>query len=415
MAFMRRFVSGTLAIGGGLAYPRDTVAKSVLAPNNHHRIMRYLYQQYDGNEFQTQQHLAQFAGFMEFVLEHGDAALDALKDVEMDPDQRKILENWIDEGLLEKVGASFRLTPRAINSLQRKALMEIFKNLRPDSAEGHDTHATGAGGERTEGSRVYQFGDPVSNLDFTQTLRNAVARAGKGLPIDLKEEDFAVHLTESKATCSTVILLDMSGSMSRWNRFSNAKRCAMAVYALIRQRFALDTVDVVGFHSGAEVIPEHRLPLMMPKRVSLFDPEVNIRVPISKIDEAPQHFTNLQMGLMTARRILARRGGVNKQVFIITDGQPTAHVQGDAVHLVYPPTERTSMITLKEAMLMARQGVRFSTFALIEDYYYMDWVSFVDHMTRLTRGVAFYCTGDNLAQAIMESYMSGRKQKTSLS
>ncbi len=377
--------------------------------------MRYIYQQYDGSEFQTQDHLAQFAGFMEFVLEHGDAALEALKDVELDPEQRKILDKWIDEGLLEKIGASFKLTPRAINSLQRKALMEIFKNLRPDSAEGHETHAAGFGGERTEGSRHYSFGDPVSNLDFTQTLRNAVARGGAGLPIDLHEEDFAIHLTESNATCSTVILLDMSGSMSRWNRFTNAKRCAMAVHALIRQRFALDTVDVVGFHSGAEIIPEHRLPLAMPKQVSMFDPEINIKTPISKIDDAPQHFTNLQMGLMTARRILARRGGANKQVFIITDGQPTAHVQGDIVHLVYPPTEQTAIVTLKEALILARQGVRFSTFALIEDYYYMDWVSFVDNMTKLTKGVAFYCTGDNLAHAIMESYLSGRKRKSSLS
>jgi uncharacterized protein with von Willebrand factor type A (vWA) domain len=202
--------------------------------------------------------------------------------------------------------------------------------------------------------------------------------------------------------------------MSRWGRFAQAKRCAMAVHALIKQRFALDTVDVVGFASGAEVIPEHKLALAMPKRVSLFDPEVHIRVPLENLRSAPQHFTNLHMGLRYARRILSRRGGRNKQVFIITDGQPTAYVDGEFVKLIYPPDDATAMATLSEAMLLSRQGIRFSTFALIEDYYYMDWVSFVDHLSKLTKGVSFYCTSGNLANCIMESYMSGRKTKTYL-
>lgn len=376
--------------------------------------MRYIYQEWDGVEFPTQEHLEYFDSFMEFLLEHGDDALDALKQFEMDEDQRKILEKWIEDGLLDRAGATFKLTPRAINTLQRKALMEVFRDLRPDSAEGHDTTHIGRGGERTEGLRPYAFGDPVSDIDTLQTLRNAVGRTGSGTPIRIAERDVVIHPTESKATCSTVILLDMSGSMLRWNRFTSAKRCAMAVYALIKQRFAQDTVDVVGFYSGAAVIPEHRLPLIMPKQVSMFDPEINIRVSMNQIDKAPQHFTNLHLGLKLAQKILARRGGANKQVFIITDGQPTAHVQGEYVYLQYPPTETSSMATLREAMLLARQGVRFSTFALIEDYAYMDWVAFVDHMTRLTRGVAFYCTGGNLSSAIMESYLSGRKRKTHL-
>ena len=104
--------------------------------------MRFLYRRWDGHEFQTQEHLEFFGQFLELLLEHGDAAMDALGAFEMDPDQRKILEKWIEDGLLEKVGARFRLTPRAINSLQRKALMEVFRGLRPDSAEGHETTHT---------------------------------------------------------------------------------------------------------------------------------------------------------------------------------------------------------------------------------------------------------------------------------
>lgn len=374
--------------------------------------MRYQYQEWDGVEFPTLEHLEFFDNLLELLMDHGAAALEALQEMELDPAHRELIEKWIDEGLLEKVGAKFRLTPRAVDSLQRKALMEVFRDMRPDAADGHETSQLGRGGERIEGTRPYTFGDPVSELDLTQSLRNAIARQGPGTPVRIRESDCEIHVTESKATCSTVILLDMSGSMSRWNRFASAKRCAMAVYALIHQRFPLDTVDVVGFHSGAEMIPEHRLAFMMPKRVTLFDPEIRMRVPLHRLGEAPQHFTNLHMGLITARRILSRRGGRNKQVFIITDGQPTAHLMGDYVHLIYPPDESTMLATLSEAMLLSRAGVRFSTFALIEDYFYMDWVGFVDQLTRLTRGVAFYCTSGDLSNAVMESYLSGRKRKT---
>lgn len=376
--------------------------------------MRFVYQEWDGSSFPTQEHLRLFENFMDYVLEYGQAAMEALRDLSDDPDQRRVIEKWIEEGLLDKVGVHFRLTPRAINTMQRRAIMEIFRNLRPGAPDGHETPRTGPGGERCEGTRPYQFGDAVSDIDLHETLRRALLRGGAGLPIQLREDDVEVALTESRATCSTVILLDMSGSMSRWNRFANAKRCAMAVHALIRQRFPLDTVDVVGFASGAEVVPEHRLPLLMPKRVTLFDPVIRMRVPIPDMPKAPQHFTNLHMGLLTARRLLARRGGRNKQVFIITDGQPTAHVNGCDVHLLYPPDRSTTLATLGEAMMMSRQGIRFATFALIEDYDYMDWVGFVDQMTKLTRGVAFYCTGDNLASCVVESFLTGRKTKSFL-
>lgn len=374
--------------------------------------MRFIYQQWDGEEFATQDHLQQFSQLLEFVLEYGDDALRSLRDLQEDSEGRELIKKWLDEGLLDKLGAKFSLTPRAINSMQRKALMEVFHGLRPDSPEGHETRSPGSGGERLDDTRAYQWGDSISDIDLNRTLRNAVQRVGPGLPIRLREEDFALHLTESKATCSTVILLDMSGSMGRWDRFTQAKKCAMAMYALIRQRFPLDTVDIVGFATAAEVIAEHKLPLARPKQISMHDPQIDLRVPLTKIDNAPQHFTNLQLGLLTARRILTRRGGRNKQLFIITDGQPTAHMERDVVHLIYPPDESTTVATLSEAVHLARSGVRFSTFALIEDYFYMDWVDFVGNLTKLTKGVAFYCTSGDLIHCVMESYLTGRKQKS---
>ena len=160
-------------------------------------MMRFIYQEWDGSEFPTQEHLSQFAGFLDYVMEYGDQALDALRRAALDPEQRKLIEQWIDEGLLEKIGARFRLTPRAIGSIQRKALMEVFKNLRADSSEGHETTQTGVGGERGEGTKPYRFGDAVSDIDLNATLQNAVMRRGPGLPIRLDERDFELHQTES--------------------------------------------------------------------------------------------------------------------------------------------------------------------------------------------------------------------------
>ncbi len=374
--------------------------------------MRYRYAEWDGTEFPTQEHLKRFDRFLDFVLEYGEKALEAIEHLELDEDQREWLEKLIEDGLLGKVAGRWRLTPRAVSRMQQRALTEVFRNLRGGTGDGHDTVHAGAGGERIEGMKKYQFGDPVSELELSQTLKNAVGRCGPGLPVRIREEDFELYLQEARASCSVVILLDMSGSMARYGRFWHAKKCAMAMHALVRQRFPLDTIDVVGFYSTAEQIREHNLPLLLPKPVTLFDPSVRLRLPLSKAEQAPQHFTNLQMGLMLARRLLRRRGGDSKQVFIVTDGQPTAHVQGDYLYLIYPPDQTTTVATLKEALLAMRDGIRISTFALIEDYFYMDWVGFVDHLTKLTKGVAFYCAGGDLSSCIMESYLSGKKRKT---
>src|SRR5207237_9284807 len=201
--------------------------------------------------------------------------------------------------------------------------------------------------------------------------------------------------------CSIVVLLEMSGSMMRYGRFLSAKKVAMAMQALVRSRFPQDSIDFVGFYSGANKIPEIALPLTTPKPVTIYDYQVRLKVPIDKIAKAPQHFTNLHMGLQLARRILQKRGGDNKQIFIITDGQPTAHVEGDFVYLLYPPDPKSTVATLKEAVLTVREGARISTFALIEDYWGMDWVGFVDQLTKLTKGVAFYTSRDALTSCIM--------------
>lgn len=403
--------------------------------------MKYFYGEFDGEEFPTQDKLFGFDQMMQFIMQHGEQALKALEQVMNDPkkpEHSELLEELIKEGLLDKDGkGKLSLTPRAIGRMQRKALMEVFSNLRQGQREGHEKVTPGAGGERIEGTKPYEYGDPVSELDIAATLRNAMGRQAKdesanrrdgesanlnsvaGSPtrrfagsIKFSERDFELHLHEGMTSCSTVVLLDMSGSMMRYGRFLAAKRVAMAMQALVRSRFPQDSIDFVGFYSGANKINESMLPLAMPKPVTIYDYQVRLKVPIAQIERAPQHFTNLHLGLQLARRILQKRASENKQIFIVTDGQPTAHVEGDFIHLLYPPDQRSTLATLKEAVLAVREGCRISTFALIEDYWGMDWVGFVDQLSKLTKGVAFYTSSDQLASCIMESYLSGRKKKT---
>jgi uncharacterized protein with von Willebrand factor type A (vWA) domain len=382
--------------------------------------VKYFYGEFDGQPFPTQDQLFGFDQLMQFIMQRGEQALKAIEQLLRDPasqDQAQVLQQLIEDGLLDRDGqGKVRLTERAINRMQRRALLEVFSNLRIGQREGHEKVTTGPGGERTDGTKPYQYGDPVGEIDLHQSLHNALARHGlpmgqRRAAIRFDEHDFALHQHEGTANCSTVVLLDMSGSMMRYSRFLAAKKVAMAMQSLVRGRFPQDTIDFVGFYSGANRIPEHLLPLAMPKPVTVYDYQVRLRVKLDQLGRAPQHFTNLHMGLQLARRLLRQRAGENKQLFIITDGQPTAHVDGDWVYLLYPPDSRSAVATLKEAALAVRDGCRISTFALIEDYWGMDWVGFVDQLTKLTRGVAFYTTSENLSSCIMESYLSGRKKK----
>src|SRR3954467_7896977 len=380
--------------------------------------MKYFYGEYDGQPFPTPDKLFNFDQLMNFIMQYGEQGLKAIQKMMNDPEtaqQSDLLEQLLKEGMLDKDGkGKLKLTPRAVGRMQRKALMEVFANLRNGQRDGHEKVTPGLGGERIEGTKPYQYGDPVSELDLHTTLHNALTRHGlpqQNSKIKFDERDFELHLHEGVTSCSTVVLLDMSGSMMRYGRFLSAKKVAMAMQGLVRQRFPQDSIDFVGFYSGANKIPEVMLPLTMPKPVTIYDYQVRLRVPLDQLDQAPQHFTNLHMGLQLARRILRNRSSENKQIFIITDGQPTAHVEGDFVHLLYPPDPRSTVATLKEAVLSVREGCRIATFALIEDYWGMDWVGFVDQLTKLTKGVAFYTSSGELASCVMESYLSGRKKK----
>ena len=402
--------------------------------------MKFTYGEFDGQPFPTPDALFPQPKVMQFILQYGEKALEALEQFDEGDPENEYVEEMINAGLLEEYEdengkRKLRLTPKMLKGLQNKAFEEIFSNLQRGNKDGHLTQATGRTTERTEGTKAYEFGDPISELDLGATMRNAMSRqmaersdatgaAKPSLPIHINSGDFELHLTEGSADVATVMLLDLSGSMMRYGRFYQAKRVALGMQALISGRFPQDTIDYVGFYSLAERIREQDVPLVMPKPVTIHDYSVKIRVPLAQAQADPKrlplHFTNLQMGLRIARQILARKGAANKQIFIITDGQPTAHLEPgptgeEMLYLLYPPNERTSTITLKEALRCQQQGIRIATFALIEDYWGMDWVGFVDQMTRLTRGIAYYCTSEDLSSTVIESYLGGKRKKSFIS
>ncbi len=398
--------------------------------------MKHDYSEFDGQQaFRSPDELFAPRQVMQFILQYGQDALDAMND--LDEDESELIQQMIDAGLLEEEedehgNRQLRMTARLVRGFQHRALLEMFEGLHKGSRDGHPTPESGRSSERSEGTRPYEFGDPLHELDLGQTLRNVIARSSREvdkkaqgpsmLPLRLGLEDLELHQTEGTADCATVLLIDLSGSMMRYGRFLQSKRVALGMAELVRARFPQDTIDFIGFASLAERLREKDLPLVMPKPVTVRDWEVRVRVPLEQAeanpDGIPPHFTNLQLGLRRARQILARSGAANKQVFIITDGQPTAHVEAspqtgeEVLYLLYPPDVRTRDITLNEAMRCHQQGIRLTTFALIEDYWGMDWVGFVDQITKLTRGMAYYCASHDLSSTVIESYLSGRKRKS---
>ncbi len=370
------------------------------------------------------------SGLVDFIVEYGQDGLDAL-DEHPDEQIAQLIEDMIQAGLLEREpDGSLRMTPRMHRGMQHRAFLEIFRNLKPGVRDGHPTADPGRAGERTEGTKPYQFGDPLSELALGPTLRNTIQRTvrqnpsgsdGPKLPLKFHADDFELHQVESSTDSALCILIDLSGSMMRYGRHIAAKRVAMGMAAMVRQKFPLDSVEFIGFASTAERIREPDLPLVMPKPVTTREWEIRVRVPLDQADQTHPHFTNLHHALRLARQQLSRTGSQNKQIFIITDGQPTAHLTTskagpghEMLNLIYPPSISSAEATLEEAFRCSQEGIRISSFALIEEYYGMDWVGFIDQLTRLVRGVAFYCTAGDLGSTIMESYLAGKREKKPL-
>jgi uncharacterized protein with von Willebrand factor type A (vWA) domain len=207
----------------------------------------------------------------------------------------------------------------------------------------------------------------------------------------------------------------MSGSMARYGKYYHAKKVALALQGLVKSRYPEDSLKVIGFYTYASPMTERSLLHSAPKPVSIFDSRVFLRVNLDQPpDFVPQHFTNIQAGLKFAKQHLQRHAAANKQIICITDGEPTAHLEGRDLVLMYPPSERTSRATLQEVQACAGAGIQISTFALIEDYFYLGLMNFVDQMARTGQGLAIYCNAGELGGAVLDSFVRGRRSRKKL-
>jgi uncharacterized protein with von Willebrand factor type A (vWA) domain len=296
----------------------------------------------------------------------------------------KVLE---DAGYIEKKGNRYELTPRGMRKIGQKALRDIFSQLKKDSFGKHKTSFVGAGGERTDVAKRYEFGDPFL-LDLEKTVMNAVFREGQGTPIKMQPQDFEVYRTELMTSSSTVLMLDMSRSMILRNCWAAAKKVAMALNQLIQSQYPKDNLYIIGFSDRArKMTPEGLNQVQWSEYV---------------------YGTNMQDGFRMARQLLGRHKSGNKQIIMITDGEPTAHIEDDGhVFFQYPTTPRTYNETLKEVHRCTRENVVINTFMLEKSRYL---AKFVDDMTKINKGRAFYSSPESLGEYILVDYMSSKRK-----
>ena len=379
------------------------------------------YSKWDGSQpFSPQSADKVFDQISDYLLQYGDDALQLFEELEQQSPE--LLDQLIQRGLVEKdAEGKFQVTPKGVRRVESKALEELFDVTRKDRTGRHETDQRGAGQMVHEETKPYEFGDPVSHLNLQETLRNAMSREGQaavrerreaGLGIPISEDDLVIHETEYQTNCATVVLLDMSGSMTRYGKYGQAKKVALALSQLVRSRYPGDFIQVVGFYTYASPLTERERFLSAPKPVSIYDSRVHLRINLDQPPKfIPEHFTNIQAGLQFARRILRRQPAANKQIIVITDGEPTAHLEGRNLVLIYPPAEKTARITLGEAKACANDGLHVSSFALVEDYFYLGLVNFVEQMAAVTGGIAAYCNADDLGNMVIESFNKGRKRR----
>jgi uncharacterized protein with von Willebrand factor type A (vWA) domain len=309
---------------------------------------------------------------------------DATEDLEQLRELTRALE---EAGYLEREGGRLELTPRAARKLGMRALTEIFSKLRRDSFGGHALPRSGFGGERTDETKPLEWGDPFA-IDLNRTLFNAMAREGPGTPLRMSPDDFEVHRSEETTVSSTVLLLDMSRSMLLRGCSTAAKRVAMALHTLIHTKYPRDRLFVVGFAYYARQIPPEAIATLSPYEF--------------------EYGTNLQHALIIARQLLGRRHGGNKEIVVITDGEPTAHIANGQVEFAYPPTIRTMQSTLREVGRATKEGIGINTFMLERSRYLSE---FVDLMSRINHGRAFYVEPENLGEYVLVDYVANKTKR----
>jgi uncharacterized protein with von Willebrand factor type A (vWA) domain len=372
----------------------------------------YEYSRWDGSQqFQPQSADKLFDQLSEYMMQYGEQVLRNLD--QLDDEAQDLVDLIQKEGLIEDDGEGrWRVTPKGLRRVQQNALTSLFQTFNRDAVGKHDSPQKGDGTVRLEDSKPYVYGDSLANLNLHETLKNALVRQGGGTPIHVTRDDYVVYETEYQTRCATVVLIDMSGSMGRYGKYAMTKKVALALQAMVRAQYAQDTIQMVGFYTLANVMTERQLLNSAPKPIGMYDSRIHLRLSLdAPLPRQAQHFTNIHAGLKLARSILSRSAAANKQIIVITDGEPTAHIEGREAVLIYPPSEKTALQTLAEVKRCAGAGIRVSSFALIEDYFYLGLVNFVEEMARVSQGVAAYCSADDLGKYVFDSFVGGRRSR----
>jgi uncharacterized protein with von Willebrand factor type A (vWA) domain len=281
----------------------------------------------------------------------------------------------------------WELTPRGSRMIGQKALGEIYERLKRQSLGNHALPEEGRFGERLEQTKPYEYGDPF-HLHLPRTIRNAIGRNGPQTPVQLHPDDFEIYRSEQITSTATALLVDLSWSMALRGSFQAAKKVAMALHNLITSQYPKDDFYIIGFAAYAKELKAHDLPYLQWDEYVLG--------------------TNMQHALLLAEKLLAKHTGGTKQIIMISDGEPTAHLENGEAQFAYPPTAETIRATFKAVKHCTTRGIAINTFMLDASPYLK---AFMDEIARINGGRVFYTSPEKLGEYILVDYVQHKRKK----
>jgi uncharacterized protein with von Willebrand factor type A (vWA) domain len=315
---------------------------------------------------------------------------------------------------LEKTRHGYQLTPKAYRLFQGRLLERIFSRLQTSRTGRHPIHVEGEGALEQAQTRPYEFGDSLAHMDIPGTFINALVRTGPRVPVQLHPDDILIHRTRNTPKCATCVIMDMSGSMHYRGLYVDVKRMALALEGLIRREYPGDWLQFIEMFTFAKLRHPSEIVTLLPRPVLLFDPIVRFRVDLSDPEvtelDIPPHFTNIQHALQLARQLLAGQDTPNRHILLITDGQPTAHLEGTVLYLLYPPHRKTIEATLREARLCRREGITINIFLLPRPADEPDDVRFAYRLAEAAAGRVFFTAGKDLDRYVIWDYLARRRE-----
>lgn len=333
-------------------------------------------------------------------------------------DMQRQIEEYVKESAerqgIQKKDGRYHLTPEAYRTFQGKLLSKIFSSLKASKSGRHEANIVGEGAVELQATKQYEFGDSLTHMDIPQTFINAMLRGGRQLPIQLKSEDIEIHQTKNNPKSSTVVVMDMSGSMRYDGQYINVKKMALALEGLIRSEYPGDYLNFIEMYTFGKIKRSGELIDLMPKPVTIHHPTVQLKVDMSdeRVSEhmVHQHFTNIQHSLRLSRRLLANQDTPNRQIILITDGLPTAHFEDNILYMLYPPHPRTEEATMREGAMCAQEGITINTFLVPSWSQSEEDIRFAHRLSEQTQGRVFFTAGSDLDRFVVWDYLNRKRE-----